>query len=71
MPGTAQVTTPEVEADAAAGDGPRATAREWAGLILLALPCLLVSLTPRRSTWQSLSPTVALRPSATELLSMH
>ena len=52
----------------AAGDGPRATAREWAGLILLALPCLLVSFDSQALNLAVPKLTVALRPSATELL---
>ena len=50
------------------GDGPRATAREWAGLTLLALPCLLVSFDSQALNLAIPKLTVALHPSATELL---
>jgi MFS family permease len=52
----------------AAVDGPRATTREWAGLILLALPCLLVSFDSQALNLAIPKLTVALHPSATELL---
>lgn len=51
-----------------AWDGPRATAREWAGLVLLALPCLLVSFDSQALNLAIPKLTVALHPSATELL---
>ena len=61
------MTTPDLEADGT-GDGPRATAREWAGLTLLALPCLLVSFDSQALNLAIPKLTVALHPSATELL---
>jgi MFS transporter, DHA2 family, multidrug resistance protein len=67
MPGSSEVAEFDVEADGT-GDGPRATAREWAGLILLALPCLLVSFDSQALNLAVPKLTVALHPSATELL---
>jgi DHA2 family multidrug resistance protein-like MFS transporter len=57
----------DVQADGA-GDGPRATTREWAGLILLALPCLLVSFDAQALNLAIPKLTADLHPSATELL---
>jgi hypothetical protein len=65
MPGSSEVAEPDVEADGT-GDGPRATAREWAGLILLALPCLLVSFDSQAlnlAVPSSRSPSIPVRPS--------
>src|SRR4029450_13147969 len=47
---------------------PRATAREWAGLAVLALPCLLVSLDAEVLNLAAPQLAADLRPSGIELL---